>query len=273
MLRAMLPLPVLFGVQDSPPPPTLVVDGLAIAAFNNHPAYGERGWVTVERRGSLSADGRRTVGWEGFEAAVYFPIGIGTVGAKNPRWAGLREEESPPGVFLQGAGDDRRVLFGGNGSHPTVPRPVRILSNTNATYRFTLRSFLRRQGLDASPLRLTRLVSTDLDGDGSAEILIEASSRPNLASTGLDGSGVRPTDYSLVLLRTAGKRGVRDLPLWWKKGREASFDVSIRAIADLDEDRRMEIVLGWTAYEANGAELWTFAGAKAKKLAEGSTGV
>ncbi len=236
-------------------PPTLVVDGLAICARE-----GGR-WTRV----------KVGTGWPRRGGMTAAPLGIGTVGAPRPVGGFEDVTDGGEGVYAKGAAtEDRSVLFGPGRAR--VPRRVALLSPSNPVYRGVVAGFLSRHGVRGAKVRITRLVRTDLDGDGGDEVLIEASSRDGLARVSPTIGG-GPGDYSLLLLRTVrGGRAV-EIPLDFAAGRKAAGDTRLRAIADFDGDGRMEIVLSWGAWESGGAELWAFRRGRATRLAENGTGV
>src|ERR1044072_5029068 len=99
------------------------------------------------------------------------------------------------GVFLLGDNLPEGVLFS---RRVTWPRPVTVLSNANAIYLRELGKFLRAHGVRSKP-RITKAVAADLDGDGTREVILEASSRDDVHQGGMHAG--QPGDYSLVLIR------------------------------------------------------------------------
>lgn len=161
------------------------------------------------------------------------------------------------------------VLFSGK---PAFPRKVQILSNSNATYVSVLKSYLRKHKLKSSA-RITRVVRVDLDGDGSQEVIIEASNRDDLAIYGMHGA--RKGDYSLVLLRAVSKGKVVEIPLGFDhpKPEGMNYENKLVAIADLDGNGTMDIVTTSHYYEGQSAILFGFKGGKIQPLVEMGDGV
>lgn len=227
------------------PPPVLVVDGLAIARL-----VGDR-WVAPTP----------------IPAVRYSILGIARTQPPlllKP----LVREEVPAGIFMLDAPPG--VLYSGAAR---APRRATELDPKGSLYRSALSDYLVSRKLKGARARLTRVVRCDLDGDGRDEVILEGSSRSGLAQTGLGGDGVRADDYSVVLVRTLVGGRVRTVPLWSALGRTAYSDAKLAAVADLDGDGRMEVVISWTAWEAGGAELWSFRAGRTKKLAARAAGV
>lgn len=80
-----------------------------------------------------------------------------------------------------------------------LPRPVRIMDATQATYRSAVRDFLAGRGLREPEVKITQILRADLDGDGEYEVLLSATNyeaEENSAPT-----SARAGNYSFVLLR------------------------------------------------------------------------
>ncbi len=161
------------------------------------------------------------------------------------------------------------VLFSGRVS---IPRRVQTLSNKNRLYQAVVNGFLEKNGIMV-PGRITRIVRVDLDGDGMKEVIIQASSRDNVTDGGM--SGMKPNDYSLVLLRYENKGKAGEIPLMFDHPSAESLNYmnKIEAIADFDGDGTMEMVVSSSYYEGESATLFRFRGTKVIKLVEMGDGV
>lgn len=235
-------------------PPTLAVDGFVVGART-----GGR-WRAV----SIGQ------GWKSRPAALFRPIGVARVGA--PVRLRFTEEDVPQGVYVAEPQDARlRVLVAG--TTPRAPRRATEIPATNPAYVRAFRGYLDRNGLRAARVRITRIVGADLDGDGTQEVLIEAQSSETAGITNV-AAGFGPNDYSVVLLRALRGGKVVEFPLATGKTPAADgLRRKLRAIADLDGDGRMEIVLSWDAWEAGGGALWSYRSGRATRLIESGTGV
>lgn len=162
------------------------------------------------------------------------------------------------------------------------PRPVTELPTRNATYERLVRDELIRRGVAAPQVTLTRLTRTDLDGNGTQEVIIEAR-RFRGASGDFPPPTGQPGDYSLLLLRhvTAGRAvttvlGAHVAPRtpWNPESSDPmpmATQYRLAGVADLNGDGRMELVLHDTYYEGAGftVQEWTPAGLRPTPLESG----
>ncbi|UBV41941.1 VCBS repeat-containing protein [Deinococcus taeanensis] len=162
------------------------------------------------------------------------------------------------------------------------PRPVVALPTTNATYTQIMQQELRRRGLLTPRVTLTRLVRTDLDGNGTQEIILEASQYRDRSGPFPPPVG-RPGDYSLLLLRQVrsgqavttvlGAHVAPQRP--WDAGDPAPMPMAtlhrLAGVADLNGDGRMEVIVHSAYYEGAGFSVqeWTPAGLKSTPLGSG----
>ncbi|GAA5436502.1 hypothetical protein M8445_08620 [Deinococcus aquaticus] len=162
------------------------------------------------------------------------------------------------------------------------PRPVTELPTRNATYERIVRDELIRRGVVAPQVTLTRLTRTDLDGNGTQEVIIEAR-RFRGASGDFPPPTGQPGDYSLLLLRhvTAGRAvttvlGAHVAPRTpWNPESSDPMPMATQyrlvGVADLNGDGRMELVLHDAYYEGAGftVQEWTPAGLRPTPLDSG----
>lgn len=181
-------------------------------------------------------------------------------------------EEVSHGCYLSEANHLRGSVHV-SGLTPRVPRRVTDVATDSAVYRKVVRSFLDGEGLMNAPVRISRIVRADLDGDGTDEVLIVASSRDDLDRVSSMDTG--KDDYSLVLLRYVTKGGGKGVALEFASGRKSTtLELNgLRGLADLDGDGRMEIVTTGKGYEWNNAQLWSFHRGRLVKLLENGEGV
>ncbi len=163
--------------------------------------------------------------------------------------------------------DGRTGVAIGNGvSWNPLPRALKPISLTDKTYLKIVSDILRLKGLPKAKATIEQAVRVDLDGDGVDEVLLTASSY---------GGSIQPqvaaNNYSFVLLRkvVAGKaQNIMISEEYVKKniefGAPSRFEIS--AIADLNGDGKMEMVVFWEYYEGSGAGAYEVKGNKAVKV-------
>jgi hypothetical protein len=140
-----------------------------------------------------------------------------------------------------------------------TPRPVTQLLTSNADAIAVARDALAARGLDDVPVELVQLMRTDLDGDGTDEVLIVAE-HPDAVTT----VGARAGWYNLVMLRVVEGNEARthvlaedvytqDDPTYPNFAR-----TRISAIADLNGDGRSEIVPDTFYFEGAGTQVFEY---------------
>jgi hypothetical protein len=224
-------------------PAVVVVDGLVVGQF---------------RSGKWSAAGMNLI-----SAARRYRltgIGVGKLVGTPPRTARLLESEgngaivtAEPlrGVFLSGA----RASF----------RAVNPAPGALERHRSAVTAALRGRGLGAPVLRSAHRV--DLDGDGRAETVLAVSSRAGLRL----GGQVRPGDYSALFV-VPGRGAARLTPAfigsYQDEGGTDLWFSEVRAIADLDGDRKPEVVLGTGYHLGPGGAILGYRGGRTRVLAQ-----
>lgn len=240
--------------QTAPPnPPTLAIDGFVVGARIGNV------WRPVDIK----------QGWARRPATAFREIGVTRLGRSIQ--AKFTDEEVPQGVYLDPSVTVREGILVA-GATPRVPRRAVEIPANSATYARTLREFLDAKGLRRAKPRVRRIVSVDLDGDGTKEVLIEARSAEDLDRRSLTAS-FGHSDYSFVLLRAIHNGRVVTIPIGDAGGPKGDGLLhKLRAIADLDGDGRMEIVTSYTAWEAFGGTLYSYRTGKATKLVQSGSG-
>lgn len=155
------------------------------------------------------------------------------------------------------------------GREAAVRRPVTKLPGTNRTYQAFLDGWLRQTYGQRYRPGNTRFFRVDLDGNGTDEVILEA------ASFEQPGTEVSRDEYSVVLLRGIRRNRVETHVLWADRfGRgQMPYRNRLEAIADIDGDGVMEVVVTSRYYEGEAGRLWRWRNGELKKLAESGDGV
>ena len=170
--------------------------------------------------------------------------------------------EDLPGVELDPAPtEEHRVAV--TGVARPLPRRVEPLDRASATYRTAAAEALATVGIDDDAPELTQLYRVDLDGDGSDEVLITAHRRSNA-----ELADAEPGDYSAVLVRRIDGGGVETQVVAHSLaegpdddddddgdddgGLAFRYDHRIDAVADLNGDGTLEVVVDSPYYEGSG---------------------
>jgi len=147
-----------------------------------------------------------------------------------------------------------------------VPRLPKAISLTDKTYLKIVSDILRLKGLPKAKARIEQAVRVDLDGDGVDEVLLTAGSYKGNIQPRAEAN-----NYSFVLLRKIVAGKVKNIMIseeYVKKyiefGAPNRFEIS--AIADLNGDNEMEIVVYGEYYEGSGASVYEIKGGKAVEI-------
>jgi hypothetical protein len=126
----------------------------------------------------------------------------------------------------------------------------------DGTYATAASALLQERGLEVPSPKIKQLVRTDLEGDGTNEILVVAED--------LKGSfEPTPGAYSIFFVQKVIAGQVETLVLGDTAIAEPEEDAylisyTIGVLADLSGDGKMEIVMNTTYYEGVGMEAWEY---------------
>ena len=165
------------------------------------------------------------------------------------------------------------VGMGVNLTWNAMPRiPIR-LSAQSPIYKAAVSAFLKKEGVARPVAKITQAFRVDLDNDGTDEVLITATRLNNDF-----GIGWKAGDYSFVMLRKVTKDGVKDYMVdgnIYKRGQTDDGPPNrylISAIADLNGDGRMEVVIYSEYYEGAGTGAFEMRGGKLELIKEVQAG-
>jgi hypothetical protein len=135
-----------------------------------------------------------------------------------------------------------------------MPRVPKSIDLNGAVYKKAVADVLRTKGIVKTTIKLTQAVRIDLEGDGTEEVLIAAT----FYKGGLQASSAK-NDYSFILLRKIVGGKVQNIVVagdFLTKASDfgAPNEYEISAIADLNGDGKMEMILYGAYYE--GASAW-----------------
>jgi len=141
----------------------------------------------------------------------------------------------------------------GNKRIAVLPKTLEIMDTKNEEYSKVLDTFLKGQKLEDAPVKIQQLIRTDLDGDGKPEIIINAIN----TARAMDRKG----EYSVVLV-VRDKQGKQVVEAVQKEVTLEDSDLpvvlwenTIAAIADIDADGTMEIIMFGQFYHGQGWDL------------------
>ncbi len=163
---------------------------------------------------------------------------------------------------------DHGVAIGSASKWNPMPRMPKPIDLNNATYKTVVRNFLRKKGIARPVVQIKEAYRIDLEGDGVEEVVLSATYyRKGLSSSAAVG------DYSFVIVRKAVGKVVTDYLLEGdfvlkRVDFGAPTENHISAIADLNGDGKMEIVLYGFYYEGDFASAYEMKNGKPVKIKE-----
>ena len=186
------------------------------------------------------------------------------------------EDENEPCADFWFAETESEIKEGIAIQSPTwnvMPRQPRAINADDTTYTKIVRNILISKGIKNPEVNITQGYKIDLDGDGTDEVVIAANRFEN---------GVTPSasagDYSFLLIRKIVNGKVQNIMFgeeYYPKAKESAIpsDSHISAIADLNGDGIMELVLYGGYYEGSGSSVVEIRGNKAVTVLDCACGV
>ncbi len=171
-----------------------------------------------------------------------------------------------PKDFLDSVAENSHYI-GVAGNWNPLPRTPKIESNNIPMYINLVASLLKSKRIRRPQVNITKVVRVDLEGDGTEEVLINAT-RVNRWGQG----GITPNpsagDYSLVMLRKVINGKVQTIMLdeeYHIKSETftAPDEYNLVAVLDLNGDGVMEVVVAGAYYEGDWKTVYSIKGNKA----------
>ncbi len=142
-----------------------------------------------------------------------------------------------------------------------LPHDVEVLPTDNAAYQQAASELLAGQGVVDPEPTLVQVIRTDLEGDGTDEIIVVAE-----RNTSGQLNPATPGDYSIAFLRKVVLEEVQSAILGFYEVEAPPDDTwivaldvfRIAAVADLNGDGRMEIVVNSQYYEGAGTTVYDY---------------
>lgn len=170
------------------------------------------------------------------------------------------DDDQLPGLFI-----------GERAGWNLIPRRPTSLDTGDAAITDAVTTFLRSKGIRRSPTKIKEAISVDLDGDGTAEMIITGHYYRRWDEFELSAG-----DYSFALFRVGSGPAARNLLLdgqFLDQRIDADYaEHSIVAVADLNGDGRMEIAIRSTHSESDRQMLFEFQKDKAVMIFDESCG-
>lgn len=164
-------------------------------------------------------------------------------------------------------------LIAVGGDWNALPRVPKVESNSSPLYRAAVADLLRKNGIARPQVNIVRVLRIDLDGDGSEEVLINAT-RAKRWESGSITPDTNAGDYSVVLLRRVVKGKVETVVLdgeYHPKARNQETEgppneYALTAVLDLNGDGRMEVIVQGGYYEGDWKTVYAFHRGKVQNI-------
>lgn len=230
-------------------------------------------WLTAEE-----TDGQINDKTE-FKAINFNEISLGVfVGTKADRGVCENARITFERLYPDVEDDDKSPLFIGTfADWDPLPRLSKKLLSSNKSNQKIVADFLKTKGIGKTKIKITQAFQIDLEGDGKKEIIIAA----NYYKKGMvEEQNVG--DYSFVLLRKIVNGKPQNILIdgeffTAKLIQSGEFappnSRKINAIADLNGDGKIEIVISNFGYEAHNQAIFEVKNSKPVKVLEVGCGV
>ena len=158
-------------------------------------------------------------------------------------------------------------MVGVAGGWVTGKRETRDLSPNDSAYMQAVTEWFQSRGTPAGKIHITRILQTDIEGDGVNEVLLSATyfkdESRHMTETG---------DYSVVLLRKVSGNQVLTVPLisdyYVSSAPELSYPktYTLAEAIDLNQDGNLEVVVDVSRWEGAGAIVFRVDGQNVREV-------
>lgn len=166
---------------------------------------------------------------------------------------------------------DSGIALSSGANYNAVPREPEKLDANGEVYKKVVADFLKTKGIDNPVVKIEQLYRVDLEGDGKDEVVIRATNYKNF------GVGAKKGEYSFVLVRKIVGEDVKNILLTGDfSTKDTEFSApnrhEISAIADLNGDGKMEIVIYGEYFEGSWSKAYEVIGETANEVLETDCG-
>jgi hypothetical protein len=142
----------------------------------------------------------------------------------------------------------KTIGIGSGAAHALQPRPVTQLDLTSADYDDAITNALHGLGLSNAIISLVQGFQTDIDGDGTQEVVLTAEHRADGAEHVT--ASAKAGDYSAVMIVKDGKATTIAYDIQTKDVEfGAPLEFRVVGVADLNGDSRMDLAVSSSYYE------------------------
>lgn len=220
-------------------------------------------WLTVKQTIA------KTSGMEGY-------LITDTTGQKSTQFAPILDSPDVPCEEfypIRDAVPADGVAIGNDAKWKSMPRALRAIDANDKTYQKVVGDILRKKLINKPVVKITQAFRVDLDGDGKQEVVIAATNYKGGLSP-----DTKAGDYSFVLVRKVVGKKVQDTIVsgeFYPKAKtfNAPNQTRLSAIADLNGDGKMEIVIYGEYYEGQWVEAYEMRANKPVKVLQTGCGV
>lgn len=256
-----LPLPTSDFSATATLPPPVFEEGSFSPVF-----YGSSSFL-------LLGGVRQDQGWVAAENAFAYVNNEAEYDFFNPRGSiklrGSMLEFSPTckQYFMRSAVVLPESMVGVAGGWVTGKRETRDLSPNDSAYMQAVTEWFQSKGTPAGKIHITRILQTDIEGDGVNEVLLSATYFKDES-----GHMTETGDYSVVLMRKVSGNQVLTIPLiseyYVSSAPELSYPktYTLAEAIDLNQDGNLEVVVDVSRWEGAGAIVFRVDGQNVREV-------